>query len=64
MPIWINIKTTYDTSISAKLLETRKPDKTPVTDEDRIDAIKYWMTRLIDDAYAIAKTGKPNPPKP
>ncbi len=64
MPIirkWPNIRRTYDEAIRAKLLERtwRDDPKVRVTEEDRQKAIQYWMARLIEDAVAIAKTGKP-----
>lgn len=59
---WQKVKATYDESINVKLRKDTKDDGTAVTKQDRLDAIEYWMNRLLLDAQAVVKKGKPDPP--
>lgn len=55
---WPKAKATYET-ITKKLHETEKKlDGTTkaVTDEDRLNAINYWVQCLLSDAIDIAKS--------
>ena len=61
---WPRVKATYDESMSVKLQTDAKDDGTPVTQMDRLEAIEYWMSRLLTDAVAIARKGKPDRPGP
>lgn len=59
---WQKVKATYDESINVKLRKDKKDDGSPVTPDDRLAAIEYWIDRLLWDAVAVQQKGKPDKP--
>lgn len=57
-PAWASVKKTYEDSILTKLRKDEEGGKA-VTKKDRLDAIEYWMDRLLWDAVTTQQHGKP-----
>lgn len=57
-PSWASVKKTYDDAILVKLRKDTENGKA-VSKQDRLNAIEYWMDRLLWDAVATQKNDKP-----